>query len=116
MRSRLLLLLGLAIAFPTLALAQARPGVRAVAVIVSIHADSSGRAIQNGKPLNATALDRMLTDLRPQLGATIWFSWSGGPGQSRTARQDTLLRRLRASGVRVELRTDSTMYSRVIRP
>jgi hypothetical protein len=114
MRSRVLLVLALLVLPTGLALSQASGGARAVAVIVSIHGDSSGRAIQHGRPLDAATLDTMLASLRPRFGATIWFSWSGGPAHRRTPGQEALLTHLRASGIRVELRTDSTMRSRVI--
>jgi hypothetical protein len=96
---------------------KARPprSVRMVAVIESIHADSAGRAIQGGRPIAPASLDSLLTELDHTTGATIWYSWSGGPTRPRTEGQERLLAHLRASGVRVELRTDSTMYSRVIR-
>jgi hypothetical protein len=97
-------------------LAQRRMSARAVAVIESIYSDSAGRAIRYGRPLSPTVLDSMCTVLRHTFGATFWFSWRGGPTQPRTAAQDRLLARLRASGVRVELRTDSTMFARVVRP
>jgi hypothetical protein len=89
--------------------------VRLVAVIESIHADSAGRAIHNGRPFPLVSLDSMLTELKRAMGGTIWYSWSGGPQRPRTEGQERLLAHLRASGVRVELRTDSTTYSRVIR-
>jgi hypothetical protein len=90
--------------------------VRIVAVIESIHADSAGRTMWNGRPLRPQSLDSLLTRLKQTIGGTIWFSWSGGPRQPRTEAQDRLLAYLRASGVRVELRSDSTFHSRVIRP
>lgn len=89
--------------------------VRFVAVIESIHADSAGRAIRSGRPLSSASLDSFLAQLQNTTGATIWYSWSGGPQRPRTEEQERLLAHLRASGVRVELRSDSTMYSRVIR-
>jgi hypothetical protein len=96
--------------------AQSPRSVRVVAVIESIHADSAGRAIQAGRPLPPATLDSLLTQLEHTMGATIWFSWSGGPQQPRTDAQDRLLAHVRASGIRVELRSDSTSYSRVLRP
>jgi hypothetical protein len=66
--------------------------------------------------LDAASLDGMLAALRSKPGAPIWFSWSGGPAQRRTPAHKLLLKRLRASGVHVELRSDSTLRSRVIRP
>jgi hypothetical protein len=87
---------------------------RVVAVIDGIHADSGGGAFWRNKPLAATSLDAHLAALRSQLGATIWFSWSGGPNHRRTPAQEALLARLRASGIRVELRTDSTFRARVV--
>jgi SAM-dependent methyltransferase len=89
--------------------------VRLVAVIESIHADSAGRAMQAGRPLTTGSLDSLLTRLEHQKGATIWFSWSGGPLRPRNEAQERLLTHLRASGARVELRSDSTSYSRVLR-
>lgn len=96
--------------------AQSPARVRVVAVIEPIYGDSAGHAIRGGRPLNPAALDSLLVQLKHTLGATIWFSWSGGPTLPRTEGQDRLLAQLRASGVRVELRTDSTRYGRVIRP
>ena len=90
--------------------------VRTVAVVESIYADSAGRALRHGHALNRAQVDSLLTGLKNTVGATVWFSWSGGPKQARTEAQDRLLAQLRASGIRVELRTDSTQYSRVIRP
>jgi hypothetical protein len=89
--------------------------VRVVAVIESVHADSAGRAIHGGRPIAPASLDSLLTELEHTMGATIWYSWSGGPERPRSEGQERLLTHLRASGVRVELRTDSTTYSRVIR-
>ena len=94
---------------------QTRP-MRGVAVVEPIYSDSSGRAIVRGRPLTAAAVDSLCATLHHRFGATIWFSWSGGPSHPRTAAQDRLLARLRASGIRVELRTDSTLFSRVVRP
>jgi len=94
--------------------AQTPRSVRVVAVIEPIYGDSAGRAIVRGRPLNSPALDSLLMQLQHTIGATIWFSWSGTPTRVRTAAQDRLLAQLRASGVRVELRTDSTRYARVI--
>jgi hypothetical protein len=96
--------------------AQASRSPRTVAVIESIHGDSAGRAIRHGRLLNPAALDSLLVSLKNTVGATIWFSWSGGPKKARTQEQDRLLTHLRAPGIRVELRTDSTLYSRVVRP
>lgn len=91
------------------------PSVRVVAVIESIHADSAGRAIRSGRSLSSASVDSLLTRLRKATGATIWYSWSGGPQAPRTEAQERLLAHLRSSGIRVELRSDSTMHSRVIR-
>lgn len=91
------------------------PSVRVVAVIESIHADSAGRAIRSGRLLSSASIDSLLTQLQKATGATIWYSWSGGPQGPRTEGQERLLAHLRASGIRVELRSDSTTYSRVIR-
>lgn len=91
------------------------PSVRVVAVIESIHADSAGRAVRNGRLLSSSSIDSLLTQLHQSTGATIWYSWSGGPQGPRTEGQERLLAHLRASGIRVELRSDSTTYSRVIR-
>ena len=88
---------------------------RAVAVLEPIYADFAGRAIRRGRELNSAALDSLLLSLKNTPGATVWFSWSGGPKRARTGAQNRLLAQLRASGVRVELRTDSTAHSRVIR-
>jgi hypothetical protein len=88
--------------------------VQFVAVIEPIHADSAGRAIRRGRRLSSASLDSLLTHLHGATGATIWYSWSGGPQRPRTRGQERLLAHLRASGVRVELRSDSTAYSRVI--
>jgi hypothetical protein len=96
--------------------AQTSRPLRAVAVIESIYGDSAGRAIRHGRPLSPATLDSLLVSLKNTSGATVWFSWSGGPKQTRTRDQDRLLAHLRASGIRVELRTDSTLYSRVVRP
>src|SRR3954463_10914827 len=96
--------------------AQSPRSVRVVAVIESIHADSAGRATEGGRQLSPASLDSLLMRLEHTVGATIWFSWSGGPRQPRTGAQDRLLTHLRASGVRVELRSDSTWHSRVVRP
>lgn len=96
--------------------AQPPRSVQFVAVIESIYADSMGRATHDGHALPAASLDSLLTQLRGTRGGTVWFSWSGGPQRPRTEAQERLLTHLRASGVRVELRTDSTSYSRVIRP
>jgi hypothetical protein len=112
---RLVLFAGILLAGPRPSRAQARPGVTAVAVIVNIHSDSSGQAIQGGRRLDTAAVNHLLQELRSQRGATVWFSWSGGPEHRRTRDQEALLARLRESGVRVELRSDSTMHSRVIR-
>lgn len=95
--------------------AQTTRSVQLVAVIESIHADSAGRAIQGGRVIAPRSLDSLLTELKHTVGGTIWHSWSGGPERPRTEAQERLLTHLRASGVRVELRTDSTTYSRVIR-
>ena len=89
--------------------------VRVVAVIEEIHADSTGRAIRMGRSLSSASLDSMLTQLKHAAGATIWYSWSGGPQRPRTEGQERLLTHLRASGIRVELRSDSTARSRVVR-
>lgn len=96
--------------------AQTSRSPRLVAVIESIYGDSAGGAIHHGRPLNPAALDSLLVSLKNTVGATVWFSWSGGPKQARTRDQDRLLAHLRASGIRVELRTDSTLHSRVVRP
>jgi hypothetical protein len=96
--------------------AQSPRPVRAVAVIESIYADSAGHPIRHGRPMNIAQLDSLLTSFKNTVGATVWFSWSGGPKQPRTSAQNQLLARLRASGIRVELRTDSTAYSQVVRP
>lgn len=96
--------------------AQTPRPVRVVAVIESIYADSAGLAIRRGRALDPAALDSLVAGLKRTVGGTIWFSWSGGPKSARTGAQDRLLAHLRASGVHVELRTDSTFYSRVIRP
>ncbi len=95
--------------------AQSPRSVQLVAVIESIHADSAGRALHGGHPMAPRSLDSLLTELKRTMGGTIWYSWSGGPARPRTEGQERLLAHLRASGVRVELRTDSTTYSRVIR-
>jgi hypothetical protein len=111
-----ILLIGLALAFGCRGgKAQSPRSIRIVAVIESVHADSAGRALHNGRPIAPASLDSLLTDLTHRMGATIWYSWSGGPERPRTEGQERLLVHLRASGVRVELRTDSTTYSRVIR-
>lgn len=113
----LILLLVALLGLPVMsARAQTKGGVRVVAYIVSIHADSSGRAVQGTRRLDSADVEGVLADLRQHLGATIYFTWSGGPTQRRTPGQEALLARLRASGVRVELRTDSTFRSRVVPP
>jgi hypothetical protein len=110
-------LAGVALAMSSHAgLAQRQVSVRAVAVIESIHADSAGRAIRRGQVVNAAVLDSLLSALRHNEGATIWFSWSGGPTQPRTVGQDRLLAQLQAAGIRVELRSDSTLFGRRVRP
>jgi hypothetical protein len=95
--------------------AQQPRGVIVVAAITTIHSDSAGRAFQGSHNLSPKELDSMLVDLQPRRGATIWFSWDGGASHPRTPGEEALLTRLRKSGVRVELRTDSTRYSRVVR-
>jgi hypothetical protein len=95
--------------------AQSPRSVLLVAVLGSIHADSAGRATHGGHPIAPRALDSLPTELKHTAGGTIWYNWSGGPERPRTEAQEQLLRYLRASGVRVELRTDSITYSRVIR-
>ena len=113
---RALLVLTLVMLPARVAFSQATRGVRVVAYIVSIHADSSGRALQGRRSLDSASLQGMLDSVRQRPGGTIWFSWSGGPAHPRTRAQEALLARLRASGVRVELRSDSTLRSRVVRP
>jgi hypothetical protein len=103
----------IALSAPT-AHAQASRGVRAVAVLDAIYADSAGHAIRHGARLAPTSLDSLIAVLRPQRGATLWFSWAGGPAHRRTSAQAALLARLRQSGIRVELRTDSTFRARVV--
>ncbi|HEV8246552.1 MAG TPA: hypothetical protein VGP93_12325 [Polyangiaceae bacterium] len=91
----------------------AKMAVAGIALLVGANAV---HAIRGGRPLTPTALDSLLAQLKHTVGATIWFSWSGGPTLPRTEGQDRLLAQLRAAGVHVELRTDSTRYGRVIRP
>ena len=103
----------------TLALAGALPlaaqGPRkVVASIETVHADSAGHAYRGRHQLTSRELDSIVTGLRAQPGAVIWFSWAGGPANPRTLGEEALLTRIRRSGIRVELRSDSTMYSRVV--
>jgi hypothetical protein len=116
MRIKILIIALLLVAGSRAARAQASRSPRVVAVIESLHGDSAGRAIRRGRPLTPAALDSLLASMKNTVGATIWFSWSGGPKQVRTREQDRLLANLRASGIRVELRTDSTLRSRLVRP
>jgi hypothetical protein len=87
---------------------------RVIAVIDSIYGDSAGRAIRRGRPSNPAALDSLLASLENTLGAAVWFSRSDGPKQARTKAQDRRLAQRSASGVRAELRTDSTTHSRAL--
>lgn len=96
------------------AAAQRRSGPVVVATIETVHADSAGRAYRGRRLLSQHELDSITARLRTQPGATIWFSWDGGPGHIRTPAQEGVLYRLRETGIRVELRSDSTMRSRVV--
>ena len=116
MRSTVVVVTLILVAASAAARAQSSLPTTVVAVIESIHADSAGHAVRRGRSLSPSSLDSLLTSLEHTVGATIWFSWSGGPKQARTRDQDRVLAHLRASGIRVELRSDSTLHSRVVRP
>lgn len=110
MRAPMVLMLALAGAHP---LAAQGPR-KVVASIETIHADSIGHAYRGRHQLTSRELDSIVTGLRPQPGAVIWFSWDGGPARPRTGGEEALLARIRRSGIRVELRSDSTMFSRLV--
>jgi len=85
-----------------------------VATIETIHVDSAGHAYRGRRQLSQRELDSITTRLRTQPGAAIWFSWDGGAQHIRTPAEEGVLYRLRQTGIRVELRSDSTVRSHVV--
>ncbi len=83
---------------------------RALADVQRLYIDAGGRIYKSG---THTPLGSLEPSLRatPNHPTTVWLSWAGEPA-ARNRRQDSALKLVQATHAYIDLRTDSTPFSR----